>query len=107
MIKTKKQTISFDVLKNLTKPMKREKLYFLPIFSQGFTENEINKINMQDFLFPWWRNRDWYFAKKINDERCEEIKEVYFTKKQLNTNQFEYLDFIPEIDVYIFTKKND
>jgi len=106
MIKTKKQTISFDILRELKEPIKWGKLYFLPIFSEWFTENEINKINMQDFLFPWWRNRDRYFAKRIDHERCEEINEVYFTKKQLNINKFEYLDFIPEIDVYIFTKKN-
>lgn len=106
MIKTKKQTIRFHDLKNLKKSIKWEKLYLLPVFSEWFTKKEIDKIDMDNFLFPWWRNRDWYFAKKIDDERCEEINQVYFTKKELNKNKFEYLDFIPEIDVYIFTKKN-
>lgn len=107
MIKIKKQTISFHDLKDLKKPIRWEKLYLLPIFSEWFTEREINKIDMEDFLFPWWKNRDRYFAKKVEDNRCEEINEVYFTKEQLNLNKFEYIDFIPEIDVYIFSKKND
>jgi hypothetical protein len=58
---------------------------------------------MKNFIFVGKRNRDWYFTERTNDVRCEEIQNIYFSKDNLiSNNKLEYLDYIPEVDVYMF-----
>jgi len=60
---------------------------------------------MKNFIFVWKANWDWYFLEKIENKFLEKVEDIYFSKKELNKKEFNYLDFISEIWVYLFTKK--
>ena len=77
----------------------------MPIFQEWFSEKEIEKIDMKNFIFVWKANWDWYFLEKIENKFLEKVEDIYFSKKELNKKEFNYLDFISEIWVYLFTKK--
>ena len=97
--------IFYDDLEDLKEIIKVEKLYCLPILWSGLTEKEIDKVDMKYFIFPWKRNWDWYFTEKIHDNRCETLENIYFSKEILDNNQFEYVDCVPETEVYMFKEK--
>lgn len=86
--------------------LKVDSLFCIPIFQEWLSDKEINKIKMDNFLSVGKRNFDWYFSENNWNKYLEEIKNVYFSKKILDNNNFEYLDFFDELDLYLFTVKN-
>lgn len=96
--------IYYHDLEKLKETIKVEKIYCLPVFGEGLTEEEIEKIDMKNFIFPWKRNWDWYFTEKINDKRLEKYTNVYFSKEPLEECLYEYVDYLQDVELYMFVK---
>jgi hypothetical protein len=62
---------------------------------------------MDNFLSVWKRNFDWYFSENNWNKNLEKLENVYFSKDILDYNEFEYLDLLEELELYIFILKND
>lgn len=99
--------ICYDEIEKINWVIKLEKIYCLPVFQEWLSEKQIEKIDMQNFIFAWKRNWDWYFLDKIKNKYIEKIENVYFSKNELDSNEFEYFDFISEIWIYLFLKKQN
>ena len=97
--------IDYQKIDNLKETVKVKEIYCLPVFREGVTPEEADELDMTNFIHPWKENWDWYFSEKIDDKRLELIEDVYFSKEDLNNKKFDYLDYILEADVYMFTKK--
>ncbi|MDD2871161.1 MAG: hypothetical protein PHS49_04155 [Candidatus Gracilibacteria bacterium] len=98
------KSISYNDLENYTEIIKVKYLFCLLVFQEGFTEWEIDKLDMTHFVFPGKRNWDWYFSEKIDDKRGYELKNVYFSKEPLDNLLYEYIDFLPDVDLYMYVK---
>lgn len=96
--------VNYNDLENYTKIIKVKYLYCLLIFQEWLTDDEIENLDMTNFVFPWKRNQDWYFSEKIDDDRWYELKNVYFSKEPLEDLLYEYLDFLPDVDLYMYVK---
>ncbi len=97
--------VYYENLEKINGVINVKELYCLPVFQEWLNDNEIEKIDMQSFIFAWKSNFDWYFSEKLNHNKLEKINNVYFSKTILNKNKYEILDFISEINVYIFILK--
>lgn len=98
--------VYYHQLEKVKDILKVEKIFCIPVFQEWFSEDEIEKIKMNNFLTVWKRNWDWYFSEDNWYENIEKINNVYFSKNILNSKKFEFLDFLDELELYIFTNKN-
>jgi hypothetical protein len=98
------KTVNYKQLENLRELTKVEKLYCLPINWLWLSQKQVDKIDTTDFIYPWKRNRDRYFTKKIECKWLEELKNVYFSKERLEELLFEYVDYIEETETFIYVK---
>jgi len=96
--------LNYNDLENYTEILKVKYLYCLLVFQEDLTEEEIDKLDMTSFVFPWKRNWDWYFSEKTNDARWYDLYNVYFSKEPLDNLFYEYLDFLPDVDLYMYVK---
>ncbi|MDP2090772.1 MAG: hypothetical protein Q8K30_04200 [Candidatus Gracilibacteria bacterium] len=96
--------ITYNDLENYTEIIKVKYLYCLLVFQEGIPEEDIDKLDMSNFVFPGKRNWDWYFSEKVDDDRGYELKNVYFSKEPLEDLLYEYLDFLPDVDLYMYVK---
>jgi len=97
--------IYYDEIEKINWIVKLEKIYRLPVFQEWFSEKQIEQIDMKNFIFAWKRNWDWYFLEKVENKFIEKVENIYFSKNELNSNEFVFFDFIYEIWVYLFLKK--
>lgn len=94
--------VIYDTLEELNETTRIERIFRIPVFSAWLTDDEIDRIDMKNFVFPGKRNYDWYFSEKTDSEICEEWSNVYLSKTYLEDNKYEYLDYVEEAEVYMF-----
>lgn len=99
------KTINYIQLESLKELTKVKKVFCLPVLWEGISEEEVDKLDMENFIHVWKKNWDWYFTKKVDDERCEEFNDVYFSKVPLRDTLYDFWDYIIETDTYIYLKK--
>lgn len=99
------KTINYIQLENLKETTKVKQVFCLPVFWEWFSEEEADEIDMINFIHVWRKNWDWYFTKKIDDERCEELNNVYFSKEPLRETIYFFIDYIIETETYIYLRK--
>lgn len=98
------KTINYKQLDKLKELTKVEKVYCLPVNWLWLSEKQVNKIDTTDFIYPWKKNWDMYFTKKIKIKWLEELKNVYFSKVRLEESFFEYIDYIEETETFMYVK---
>lgn len=99
--------VLYENLEELKEITRIEKIFRIPVFSAWLSNVDIDSIDMKNFVFPGKRNYDWYFSEKSNNKVCEEWRNVYLSKTYLEDVKYEYLDFIEEVDVYMFIEKGN
>ena len=68
-------------------------------------EEELEQeINMDEFIFPWKRNWDWYFSSDNWNKDLEKMENVYFSKEPLEELLYEFIDYFPDVELYMYVK---
>ena len=98
--------VYYNQLEKVRDILKVEEIYYIPVFEEWLSEDEIEKIKMDSFLSVWRKNFDWYFSKNNWNKILEKLKNVYFSKYNLDNKKFKYLDFLDELELYMFIWKN-
>ena len=98
--------VYYHQLEKVKETLKVEQLYCIPVFQESLSEKEIENLKMDNFLSVWRRNFDWYFSENNWNIQTEKLENIYFSKEKLDHEKFEYLDFIDELEIYMFTPKN-
>ena len=81
--------------------LKVKEIYCMPWLIEA---EEWDDLNMDNFIFPWKRNWDWYFSNDNWNEDLEKLENVYFSKDPLEELLYEYIDYFEEVDLYMYVK---
>ncbi len=98
--------VYYHQLEKIKDTLKVREIFCIPVFQEGLSEKDIKKINMNNFLTVWRRNFDWYFSENNGSKQIEKLENIYFSKSVLVGQEFEYLDFLDEVELYMFIEKN-
>lgn len=93
--------VYYHQLEKVKDIIKVKEIYCMPWLIE---EEEWDKLNMENFILPWKRNWDWYFSNDNWNEWLEKLENVYFSKKPLEELLYEYVDYFPDVDLYIYVK---
>ncbi len=88
----------FEKVKDI---LKVKEIYRMPWLIE---EEEWDNLNMDNFIFPWKRNWDWYFSDDNWNKWLEKLENVYFSKEPLEELLYEYVDYFPDVDLYMYVK---
>lgn len=96
--------VYYHQLEKVKDILKVKEIYCIPVFGEWLSEKDINKIDMDNFIFPWKRNWDWYFSEDNWNKYIEKLENVYFSKEPLEELLYEYIDYFPDVDLYMYVK---
>lgn len=93
--------VYYHQLEKVKDIIKVKEIYCMPWLIE---EEEWDKLNMENFIFPWKRNWDWYFSNDNWNEWLEKLENVYFSKNPLEELLYEYIDYFPDVELYMYAK---
>jgi len=98
--------VYYHQLEKVKDILKVKEIFCIPVFQEWLSEEEIEKIKMDQFLTVWRKNFDWYFSEDNWYSNIEKFENIYFSKYELKDKKIEFLDFIDELELYIFIENN-
>ncbi len=93
--------VYYHQLEKVKDILKVKEIYRIPWLIE---EEEWENLNMNDFIFPWKRNWDWYFSSDNWNQNIEKFENVYFSKEPLEELLYKYVDYFPDVDLYLYVK---
>lgn len=93
--------VYYHQLEKVKDILKVKEVYRIPWLIE---EEEWDNLNMNDFIFPWKRNWDWYFFTDNWNQDIEKLESVYFSREPLEELLYEYIDYFPDVDLYLYVK---
>lgn len=96
--------VYYHQLEKVKDILKVKEIFCIPVFWEWLSEEEVDEIDMQNFIFPWKRNWDWYFTKDNWNKYIEKYENVYFSKEPLEELLYEYIDYLPDVELYMYVK---
>jgi hypothetical protein len=94
--------VYYHQLEKVKDILKVKEIYRMPWIIH---EEELEKeINMDEFIFPWKRNWDFYFSSNNWNKNLEKIENVYFSKNDLDKWKYEFIDYFPDVDLLMYVK---
>ncbi len=93
--------VYYHQLEKVKDILKVKEIYCMPWIIE---EEEWDKLKMDEFIFPWKRNWDWYFSSDNWNEWLEKYENVYFSKEPMEELLYEYIDYFPDVDLYMYVK---
>ena len=98
--------ISYNELTDLKNDIYVKKIYCLPVLLYWLNEEEIYNIDTKGFIDIWRKNWAWYFSEENNNESLEEMENILFSIDERDRENFEFLDYLEELWVYMFIDMN-
>ena len=96
--------VYYHQLEKVKDILKVKEIFCIPVLTAWLSEQEAEEINMDNFIFPWKRNWDRYFTKNNWSKYIEKYQNVYFSKKPLEELFYEYIDYFPDVELYLYVK---
>ncbi len=96
--------VYYHQLEKVKDILKVKEIFCIPVLGEWLSEEEVDEINMDNFIFPWKRNWDRYFTKDNWSKYIEKYQNVYFSKKPLEDFLYEYVDYFPDVELYLYVK---
>ncbi len=94
--------VHYHQLEKVKNIIKVKEIYCMPwLIHEEELEQE---INMNEFIFPWKRNWDWYFSSDNWNKDLEKMENVYFSKEPLEELLYEHIDYFPDVELYMYVK---
>lgn len=93
--------VYYHQLENLKGVLKVKEIYCMPWLIEA---EEWDKLNMDNFIFPWKSNWDWYFSDDNWNKGLEKYENVYFSKELLEDCLYEYVDYFPDVELHMYVK---
>lgn len=97
--------VYYHQLEKVKDILKVKEIFCIQVFQEWLSEEEIEKIKMDQFLTVWRKNFDWYFSEDNWYSNIEKFENIYFSKYDLKDKKIKFLDFIDELELYIFIEK--
>lgn len=96
--------VYYHQLEKVKDILKVKEIFCIPVLGEWLSEEEVDEINMDNFIFPWKRNWDRYFSEDNWCKYIEKYQNVYFSKKPLEDFLYEYVDYFPDVELYLYVK---
>jgi len=93
--------VYYHQLEKVKDILKVKEIYYMPWLTE---EEEEGNLNMDNFIFPWKINWDWYFSDNNWNKWLEKLENVYFSKEPLEALLYEYVDYFPDVELYMYVK---
>jgi len=96
--------VYYHQLEKVKEILKVKEIYCMAWLTQTEEVIEWDNLNMDNFIFPWKRNWDWYFSDNTWNKGLEKLENVYFSKNTLEELLYEYVDYFPDVELYMYVK---